>query len=375
MDMNDALFKMAGIDMASAMPLILALGVILALMLVILRGRRTGGGREDLADIDMRLADLTRMQQDVTGRMQTMAEVLGSRQSDFARHISDRLDGLTQRLGSTLVDGSEATNQSLSRLHERIAVIDRAQRGIADLSGRMDDLHAIFTNKQARGAFGQGSMETIVADALPPGAFTFQATLSDGARPDCLIHLPGALPLALDAKFPLEGLIAIDQAETMEAENRARGLFRRDMLRHIVDVRDKYLVPGETQDMALLFVPSESLFGRLHAEFEDLVQKAHRARVIIVSPSLLVLAIQVVRSLHRDQRIEEAAHQIRAEVGHLLDDVARLKERVQRLATHHDQSRRDLDQILVSADKLARRGERIEELDLDEPPARMIGRP
>eukprot|EP01037_Dinobryon_pediforme_P048746 gene48746-biopygen21415 len=156
----------------------------------------------------------------------------------------------------------------------------------------------------------------------------------------------------------------------MEAENRARGLFRRDVLRHVIDIRDKYLVPGETQDMALMFVPSESLFGRLHAEFEDIVQKAHRARVIIVSPSLLVPAIQVVRSLHRDQRIEEAAHLIRAEVGHMLDDVARLRERVAKLATHHDQTRRDLNEILASTDKLARRGERIEELDLDEPAPR-----
>jgi DNA recombination protein RmuC len=115
-----------------------------------------------------------------------------------------------------------------------------------------------------------------------------------------------------------------------------------------------------------MFVPSESLFARLHEEFEDLVQKAHRARVIIVSPSLLVLAIQVVRSLHRDQRIEEAAHLIQAEVGHMIDDLARLRDRVAKLATHHDQTRRDLDQILTSTDKLVRRGERISEMDLEE---------
>jgi DNA recombination protein RmuC len=230
----------------------------------------------------------------------------------------------------------------------------------------MDDLTAIFTNKQARGAFGQGSMEAIVADALPQGTYSFQATLSSGVRPDCLIEMPSGPPLAIDAKFPLESCLAIDRSETLEAENRARNLFRRDCLGHVIDIRDKYLVPGETQDMALMFVPSESIFARLHEEFEDLVQKAHRARVIIVSPSLLVLAIQVVRSLHRDHRVEEAAHLIRAEVGHMIDDLARLRDRVAKLATHHDQARRDLDQILTSTDKLVRRGERINEMDLEE---------
>jgi DNA recombination protein RmuC len=358
--MNEPLFKMAGLDITAGWALAAAAIVILMLTIALLRrGNGASAPAEDLRDIDLRLEDMT-------GRMQTMAEVLGSRQQDFARHVSERLDGLTQRLGSTLVDGTAATNQSLTRLHERIAVIDRAQRGIADLSGRIDDLAAIFTNKQARGAFGQGSMEAIVADALPPGAYSFQATLSSGVRPDCLIHMPSGPSLAIDAKFPLESALAIDRSETLEMENRARGLFRRDCLGHIIDIRDKYLVPGETQDMALMFVPSESLFARLHEEFEDLVQKAHRARVIIVSPSLLLLAIQVVRSLHRDQRIEEAAHLIRAEVGAMIDDLARLRDRVAKLATHHDQARRDLDQILTSTDKLVRRGERIGEMDLEE---------
>lgn len=358
--MNETVFKMAGQDISVGW-LLAGAGLVIVLMGLALLRRRSGaiGQSEDLRDIDQRLEDLT-------GRMQTMAEVLGSRQQDFARHVSDRLDGLSQRLGATLIDGTAATNQSLSKLHERIAVIDRAQRGIADLSGQMDDLTAIFTNKQARGAFGQGSMEAIVADALPPSAYAFQAKLSTGVRPDCLIQMPAALPLAIDAKFPLESSLAIDRAETLEEENRARGLFRRDFLTHIIDIRDKYLVPGETQDLALMFVPSESLFARLHEGFEDLVQKAHRARVIIVSPSLLVLAIQVVRSLHRDQRIEEAAREIRTEVGHMIDDLARLRDRVSKLATHHDQARRDLEQILTSTDKLVRRGERISEIDLEE---------
>ncbi|MDR3494256.1 MAG: DNA recombination protein RmuC [Ancalomicrobiaceae bacterium] len=349
----------------------IAVGLIgTVFFLLVARGLRRSGradASEDSRDIDHRLADLARMQEDLSARMQTMAGVIGSRQSDFARHVADRLDGLTHHIGTAMVDGREATHAQLTKLNERLAVIDRAQRGLADLSGHMEDIRAIFSNKQARGAFGQGAMEAIVADCLPAGCYRFQATLSSGARPDCLIDVPGSPPLALDAKFPLESCLAIDTAETMEEENRARGLFRRDMLRHVIDVRDKYLIPGETQDMALLFVPAESVFARLYEEFDDLVQKAHRARVIIVSPTLLVLAVQVVRSLNRDRQIEAAALQIRTEVGHLVADVEALRERMGKLLTHHDQARRDLDQILVAADRITRRGERIGAVEMDTP--------
>jgi DNA recombination protein RmuC len=355
--MNEPLFKMAGLDITSTE---LAIG-LLALALGFIFARLIAGRPpqpDGIGEIDQRLEELD-------GRLRTMAEILGTRQQDVARHLGERLDTLSDRVGATLTHGATATNQSLTRLHERIAVIDRAQRGIADLSGKMDDLTAIFTNKQARGAFGQGAMEAIVADCLPCDAYAFQATLTSGVRPDCLVAMPNALPLAIDAKFPLESALAIARSETEEAEARARGLFRRDCLRHVIDIRDKYLIPGETQDLALMFVPSESLFARLHEEFDDVVQRAHRARVIIVSPSLLVLAVQLVRSLNRDRRVEEAAHLIKLEVGNMIEDLCRLRERVGKLASHHDQARRDLELIVTSTDKLVRRGERISDMELD----------
>lgn len=355
--MNEPLFKMAGLDITAVGLVIVVLALFVGFILARLAGRAAVPGLPS-GDIDTRLDDLD-------GRLRTMAEVLGTRQQDFARHLGERLDTLSDRVGATLTQGTTATTQSLTRLHERIAVIDRAQRGIADLSGKMDDLTKIFSNKQARGAFGQGAMEAIVADCLPVGSYTFQTTLSTGVRPDCLVDMPNALPLAIDAKFPLESALAIDQAETEEAETRARTLLRRDCLKHVVDIRDKYLIPGETQDMALMFVPSESLFARLHEEFDDVVQKAHRARIIIVSPSLFVVAIQLVRSLNRDRRVEEAAHLIQAEVGNMLEDLDRLRDRVAKLQSHHDQARRDLDLIVTSTDKLIRRGEKIAEMDVD----------
>jgi DNA recombination protein RmuC len=373
--MQDALRRFVA-DMASLPQTVTTVGGAIALAFLLLfvlaalaaargRARREALAEERARELDERLAEVARLQAETTGRMQTMAEVFGSRQSDLVRGLSERLDGLSHRLGDTLATQGRATHDNLSRLAERLAVIDRAQRGMAELSGEVVQLRSILANKQARGAFGQGRMEAIVADALPADAYAFQATLSTGVRPDCLIRMgTGAPDLAVDAKFPLEAWSAFHDAVDDEVRDRAAQGFRRDVMRHVGDIADKYLLPGETQDVAFLFVPSESIFADLHEHFDDVVQRAHRARVVIVSPSLLTLAIQVVRSITRDQRMREQAHVIQAEVAHLLDDVARLSERVAKLQTHFGQAARDLDQIAVSADKVERRAVRIESLDL-----------
>jgi DNA recombination protein RmuC len=377
--MQDALHRFVA-DMASLRETAVSVGVAEAVGLLVLlvvaivaaargRARRAAVAEERARELDERLAEVVRLQAETTGRMQTMAEVFGSRQSELVRGLGERLDGLTHRLGDTLTAQGRATHDNLTRLAERLAVIDRAQRGMADLSGEVLQLRSILANKQARGAFGQGRMEAIVADALPADAYAFQATLTTGVRPDCLIRMgQGAPDLAIDAKFPLEAWTAFHDAADDEVRDRAAQNFRRDIARHVADIAGKYLLPGETQDIAFLFVPSESIFADLHEHFDDVVQRAHRARVVIVSPSLLTLAIQVVRSITRDQRMREQAHVIQAEVTHLLDDVGRLTERVAKLQAHFGQTARDLDQIAISADKVERRAARIESLDLGATP-------
>src|SRR6266545_3158193 len=151
-------------------------------------------------------------------------------------------------------------------------------------------------------------------DGLPKGAFAFQHTLKNGKRPDCAVFLPDGRPLVIDAKFPLEAVTAFRDAATDDERSRAA-----QRLRH--DIAEKYLVPGETQDTALMFVPSESVYAELHDGFDDIVQKAYRARVVLVSPALLMLAIQVIQQIQKDARMREAADQIHAEVDHLMDDL------------------------------------------------------
>lgn len=315
-----------------------------------------------------KMQDIVKAQAEMQGRMGTMAEVFGSRQADLNKAIGERLDGMTQRLGQSMSDQTKSTHENLAKLQERLAVIDTAQNNIQSLANQVVELQSILSNKQTRGAFGQNRMEAIIADGLPIGAYEFQVKLSNGNMPDCVVHMPNsAPPLVVDAKFPLESWNAIKQATEDAAAKAAAQAFRRDIEVHIKAISEKYLIPGETQDTAFMFVPSESIFADIHESFESLVQKAHRARVVIVSPSLLMLSIQVVQALLKDARMREQAHLIQAEVLHLMKDLSLLDDRVRKLQTHFLQAGKDIDQIMTSTGKLVRRGEKIEALEFDQP--------
>ena len=340
------------------------------------RAEEAAAARLKAQDTERYIADMLRVQSEMTGRMQTMSEIFGSRTSDLARLVNDRLDSQGQRIGAAMQEGNAKTNESLSKLQERLAVIDRAQSNITQLSQDVVSLQSILANKQTRGAFGQGRMETIIGDGLAQNAYAFQATLSNGRRPDALVFMPNNAPsLVVDAKFPLESWQRLGDATAPEELRFAANGFRTDMGVHIKAISENYLIAGETADTAFLFVPSESIFADLHEKFEDVVQKALKARVVIVSPSILMLSIQVVQALLRDVRMREEAHKIQKEVRELLLDVGRLDERVRKLQTHFTQAASDIGDIVTSSSKVARRGERIEAMEFDDvrPEQRLAG--
>lgn len=323
---------------------------------------------------EARLAELLKAQAEMQGRLATMAEVFGSRQAELNQSISQRLDGMTHRLGATITEQTKSTHDNLRTLQERLAVIDAAQNNIQSLAKDVVGLQAILSNKQTRGAFGQSRMETIVADGLPMGAYEFQKTLSNGSRPDCVIRMPNnSPPLVVDAKFPLEAWNAVRDTENPDHKKLASQQFRRDMEVHIRDISEKYLLAGETQDMAFLFVPSESIFAEIHENFEGIVQKAHRQKVVIVSPSLLMLSIQVIQAVLKDQRMREQAHLIQGEVIRLMEDLGRLDDRTRKLQSHFLAAQKDVEMIITSSDKLAKRGAKIEAMEFEVPGGRAEG--
>jgi len=333
---------------------------ILSLALVIILAKRSSH-QQAQQDVTALLQAQAAMQE----RIQTMAELFGTRQTELNQTIREQLNGMTAHIGQTLTAQTKSTHENLSKLQERLAVIDTAQNNIQSLAGQVVELQSILSNKQTRGTFGQGRMEAIITDALPSTSYTFQATLSNGTRPDCLIHMPNDAPaLVIDAKFPLEAWNAMRNTDNPQMHHEAELRFRKDMEIHIRDIAQKYLIAGETQDTAFLFVPSESIFATIHESFEPLVQKASRARVIIVSPSLLMLSVQVVQAILKDARMREQAHLIQSEVHKLTGDVSRLDDRVRKLQSHFQLAEKDVSDILISTNKLARHGAKIEALDL-----------
>ena len=370
MDLNPLAARLSQID-----PLVLAgiaattAALLLLIVLLIVRARRRASEAQaakfaaDLAD--QRMSELHRMQAETAGQVRAMGQMLHAKQSELQHAVHSRLDAVTDRLGQSMQATTKQTTDNLQKLNERLAVIDNAQKNITDLASQVTSLTSVLANKQQRGAFGQGRMEMIIQDGLAKGSYEFQFTLSNRMRPDCAIFLPDQRPLVIDAKFPLEAITAFREAQTDEARQAAAKLLRQHVGGHVSDISKKYLIPGETQDLALMFVPSESVYAELHDNFDDVVQKAYRSKIVIVSPSLLMLAIQVIQQIQKDARMREAADKIHAEVGHLMDDLRRLQERVLKLQQHFGQANEDVRQILVSAEKVEKRASRIKDVDFD----------
>jgi DNA recombination protein RmuC len=375
--MNEILFLIGDWPVRVADGLIgisaLALVLLLALVIVIAKSGRRGAElavaqaiRAD--ELEERLSEILRAQTEQTGRADATAQALAGRQAEMARAVNERLDSVTHRVGQSMEQTTRNTMDSLRKLHERLGIIDNAHKNLTDLTTQVTTLRDVLANKQSRGAFGQARMEAIVQDGMPKGSYEFQFTLSNNKRPDCVVLLPDQRPLCIDAKFPLEAMTALHDARSDEERRIAAQRLRADIMKHVNDIAEKYLIAGETQDTALMFVPSESVYAEIHDGFDDVVQKAYRARVVLVSPSLLMLAIQVMQQILKDARIRDAADQIRNEVMHLGDDLTRLRDRVLKLQKHFGDVNEDVRQILVSADKIEKRAGRIEELDFSKEP-------
>jgi len=344
------------IDWVTWAPLILGATAVV-LVVVLVRGERS---RTESS------LHMTRMSETAQRLTETQAQLAGRlEQTQVA--LSARLDGLTRRLGESLSQQSEKTGDSLRVLHERLAVIDAAQKNITELSAQMVSLQDILSNKQARGAFGEVQLRDLVTAVLPASAYVFQAPLGNGRRVDCLLKLPDPPgPIGLDAKFPLESYRALRDADTEAAKVQTARAFSADVLKHVKDIQERYIVPGETADSAMMFLPSEAVYAELHANFRNVIEESFRRKVWIVSPTTLWATLNTLRAVLKDVRMREQAGLIQAELRAMTDDVLRLDDRVQKLQRHFEQTVDDMRLIRVSSEKVTRRAERIEEFQMGE---------
>lgn len=356
--------------------LLVALALFGALVLALLlwavsAARRAGRAAEPLARGVERLAETTQRlsdgQSQLAGGLRHVSEAQAAAQARMAESVERRLEEVQRRMGDSLHGSAQRTARSLGDLQQRLEAIDKAQTKIEKLSGDVLGLQDILSNKQTRGAFGEIQLVDLVAKALPPDAFTVQATLSNGRRADCLIHLPRPPgPIAVDAKFPLEPYEALNAAETDRDRRDAVRALKQAIRKHVGDIAERYILDGETAEGALMFLPSEAVYAELHANHGDLVREAFAKRVWIVSPTTMMATLHTLRAILKDARMASQAARIRRELALLHADVTRLSDRVAKLDAHFTQTRDDIEKISISADKASRRAARLESLDFGE---------
>jgi DNA recombination protein RmuC len=340
---------------------VLGAGALLAALYVATRRNSSG---QEAAEMAIRLSQMTEAQ---AAQQAQLAQTLQAQERALAKAVDERLQALTGKIDATLEKTTKTQTTTLDDLKERLVRIDTAQKNLTELSSQVVGLQEILSNKQARGAFGEVQLQDLVESAMPPGSYTFQATLGDGKRADCLLDLPNPPgPIVVDAKFPLEAWRALQAAETDTAKKEAERAFRRDVALHVKAIAEKYIIPGETADAALMFLPSEAVYAELHANFGDTVDAAHRAKVFIVSPTTLWALLNTMRAVMKDVRMKEAAGVIQNEVLTMLKDVDRLDKRVDHLEKHFEMAGKDIKDIRISADKVKNRGGRIQDIQLDD---------
>ncbi len=326
--------------------------------------RRERGGDASTAALEARLKQLAESQ----AHAQTqLGERFQAQERAISKALEERLETVTKRVTEGLEKSAVKADKSMTDLRTRLTLIDAAQKNITELSTQVVGLQDILGNKQARGAFGEIQLQDLVASVLPPSAFELQATVGGNRRVDCLLKLPNPPgSIGVDAKFPLEGYRALREARNDAARVQARRAFSAAIIKHVRDIAEKYIVPGETADAALMFLPSEAVFAELHASFPNAVEQSHRAKVFIVSPTTLWATLNTMRAILKDVHMREQASLIQQEVQAMMGDVGRLDDRVGKLRRHFGQAEDDMRQIHISTDKIARRGESIESLELGE---------
>ncbi|WP_283647071.1 DNA recombination protein RmuC [Marinovum algicola] len=314
-----------------------------------------------------RVQSLSEGQERLSGGLHHVSEAQAQSQIKMLQLMEQRLGQVQQQMQENLHGSARRTARSLGELQERLSAIDKAQDNITKLSGDVLSLQDILSNKQTRGAFGEIQLNDIVTKALPSDSYTLQATLSNGRRVDCLIHLPNPPgPIAIDSKFPLEAYEALRRADSPERAQRAAQLLRQSLRKHIRDIAERYILEGETAEGALMFLPSEAIYAELHGNFPEVVREGFAARVWIVSPTTCMATLNTMRAILKDARMREQAGAIRKELSLLFADVERLGTRVENLDRHFGQAAKDISEIKISADKAGRRARRLDNFDFEE---------
>ena len=340
--------------------LILTICLIIALLLMISRKKLSNIHSDSVAELKGQLSQMvqasSQQQQNITSQL-----------SEQSARMEQTLSNFRQQLGHSLQQQTQSTHDNLTKLSERLAVIDRANSQITELTGQVTQLHNILANKTERGAFGEVQLENLVKTVLPPNSYAFQVTLPNQKRADCILKLPNPPgDIVIDSKFPLDAWYNLQNSETKEQQIAARRQLAISVRGHVKDIQDKYIIAGSTAESACLFLPSEAVYAELHANLPDVIDASYKARVWIVSPTTMMATLNTVRAVLRDARLREQTAIIQSEMLKLIEDVSRLDARVENLNRHFSQVQKDISEIQTSTSRISKRSYRITELEVPE---------
>ena len=339
---------------------ILAICLIIASLFMISRKKSSNIQSHSMAELKGQLSQMvqasSQQQQNITSQL-----------SEQSARMEQTLSNFRQQLGHSLQQQTQSTHDNLTKLSERLAVIDRANSQITELTGQVTQLHNILANKTERGAFGEVQLENLVKTVLPPNSYAFQVTLPNQKRADCILKLPNPPgDIVIDSKFPLDAWYNLQNSETKEQQIAARRQLAISVRGHVKDIQDKYIIAGSTAESACLFLPSEAVYAELHANLPDVIDASYKARVWIVSPTTMMATLNTVRAVLRDARLREQTAIIQSEMLKLIEDVSRLDTRVENLNRHFSQVQKDISEIQTSTSRISKRSYRITELEVPE---------
>ena len=290
---------------------------------------------------------------------------------------NERLEKIGRKVEEQLEKGFEKTTSVFSDVLKRLALIDRAQEKIAELSGNVVSLQEVLSDKRSRGAFGEVQLNALVANIMPDNSYSIQHTFSNGVRADCVLFLPAPTgTICIDSKFPLESYQRMADFQTGESDRKAaEQQFRQDIKKHIKDISSKYIIPGETSDGAVMFIPAEAVFAEIHGHYPELGEEAQRARVWLTSPTTMMAVLTTARAVLKDADTRKQVHIIQEHLMALSKDFARFQTRMESLATRIRQAHEDVDKVNVSAQKITSRFDKIEKVELTEESLRTLDAP
>ena len=317
--------------------------------------------RDDVEAVRLRVdGSLDKHTQAMNGRLKELIEANEQRLREISGKVEERLD-----------KGFEKTTSVFSEVQQRLALIDKAQQEMASLSGNVVSLKEILADKRSRGAFGEVQLSGLITNVMPPESYAEQYTFPSGVRADCVLFLPEPTgTLCIDAKFPLESFQRMVDPDVAEVERKqAEKQFALDIKKHIKDIAEKYIIPGETADGAVMFIPAEAVFAEIHARFPEVVSAAQQARVWLTSPTTMMAVLTTSRAVLKDAATRKQVHIIQEHLVALSKDFERFEKRMGNLAKHIDQANRDVEEVHTSARKITSRFEKIEQVDIEPPQA------